>query len=177
MHISILPRTLISAICPLLILAISSCRPSPTKDYQQRLAQTAEPARHAIHTDRLHAIMADLGRQVAKTWPQEMEAEAKADADRTRAESFENARKLGRALAETAEKIPHAVADVDMPDADREAFLASARMLRGQASSLARFAREQNTKRMRHTLNTIQTTCYGCHSQFSKYTGPLKFGQ
>jgi hypothetical protein len=64
-----------------------------------------------------------------------------------------------------------------MPEDDLSAFMSSAAMLRWQALALAKHAQQQNLKAMQHSLNIIQTTCYGCHSQFSKYAGPLKFGQ
>ena len=170
-------KSIIPALYALLLLTIASCESSSNQQYQQRLDNTSGPARHAIRSDQLQDIMGELAQQVAKNWPQEVETEMRTQADQMRQKNFEKAHQLGQALAQASQSIPDSIANSNMSENDLSVFLSSAGMLRWQALALAKHAEQKNLEGMQHSLNIIQTTCYGCHTQFRQHAGPLKFGQ
>lgn len=130
------------------------------------------PVRHAVHTDELQRVMSGLGKAVASTWPQEIQAEMRD----SRSTDYEKAEQLARRLAETTRILPGTIRNSEMSAEDREVFLANVDLLASQASQLEASAREHRLQEMRRILGQIQTTCYGCHSQFRGEPGPLKFG-
>jgi cytochrome c556 len=130
------------------------------------------PARHAVHTEQLQKVMSDLGATVASNWPQEIQQDVKEE----RSVDYQRAEELARLLARTTRILPEAVKDSPMSSADREVFMANVDLLAFQAIQLEASAREHRIREMRGILNQIQTTCYGCHSQFRGEPGPLKFG-
>lgn len=134
-------------------------------------------ARHAVHTQRLQSVMNRLGRRVTTDWPQEiadLKAAQAADDERLR---FREALRVARALEEAADQIPEAVADADLSDEDRAAFLVIVEQLRGESAGVAAAARAKDLAGMRAALGRVKTTCYGCHAQFREYAGPLQFGR
>jgi len=165
----------LSVVFIIIALAAWSCGPDLSEEQQDRLAaRTAAPARHAIRTDQLHKIMEDLGRSSAQDWPQEM---ANLRSEQDEQARFREARRVADALAQAAKQIPASIADAPLTEQQREAFLASVEELEQKAAQLEAAAAAHDLKRMRSTLSTIKTNCYGCHAQFSEYAGPLQFGR
>jgi len=158
------------------IWGISACEHPRARIYEERLTGISPPARHAVHSDRLSSVMSAMQREVVKTWPQEIEDEMRADAERRQERAFETARQLARALSDVAEAIPDAIAEVEMSEEDHLAFLHSTEMLRRQANRLESDSIRKDISGMQNTLDMIQTTCYGCHTQFCAETGALRFG-
>jgi len=130
------------------------------------------PVRHAVHSKQLQEAMSELGETVATSWPQEIQQ----DMRDYRETDYEEAQQLARLLAKTTRILPEAIEGTDMSREDRKAFMANVDLLASQASQLQASAREHRLQEMRRILDQIQTTCYGCHSQFRGEPGPLKFG-
>ncbi len=138
----------------------------------KRPADVPLPQRHAIHSDQLKAVMGNLGSTVASHWPQEIEADMREGHER----EYREAAYLAGQLAETARVLPQVVPAESMTPSDRDAFMANVTILDRQASQLEAAARDRQLQEMRDVLFQIQSTCYGCHSQFRDQPGPLKFG-
>lgn len=151
------------------LLAISCSAPPDRHDR----AAHAPAGGHAVHTDRLRAVMLDMGTKAAKRWPQEIAAERAADARRERELRFEEARQLAEALAGASDEIPRAIEGVELTAAERGAFVAKAELLRAQADRLEAQARQHEFEEMRTTLNSIRNTCNDCHRQFRELSGPV----
>ncbi len=189
-------RTAILSLPAVVLLAVNSCPqpqsgqapPATAADAREKpAAQTREapppaPApprdleaarRHAIHTDRLQVIMAGLGSQVTKTWPQEMEPPP----DTGGSAEYEEARQLAAALARAADQIPEAIVGVPLKDEERRAFMSRVSELRSYASRLETSAARRNSRQMRSSLRDIQGTCYACHDRFREVAGPIQFGR
>jgi cytochrome c556 len=81
---------------------------------------------------------------------------------------------LGEALSETAMKIPGAVANHKMNEADRRAFVAEAQTLRDQAIELRDAAKSRKLERMQAAMDQLNTTCFACHSRFRDLAGELE---
>lgn len=160
----------------IMALTWTSCGPDQSGP-QGRTGASDKPPAHAVHTEALQAVMARLGESASQQWPQEV-SELKADlAAKDRQRRFHEARKLATALIDASEAIPQAVESAPMSTDDRRAFLAINRQLRNHATELQAAAAVEDLDRMQETLSVIKTTCYGCHAQFSAYTGPLNFGE
>ncbi|MEP0844604.1 MAG: cytochrome c, partial [Phycisphaerae bacterium] len=134
---------------------------------------TTPAGRHAVHSDRLRAVMLRVGSQTAKTWPQEIEAERAADARREQERRFEEARLLARALSRAAGDIPEAIAGVELTEAERVEFLAKADRLRQQAEQLEASAGRHDLDAMHSVLHNVRATCNDCHAQFRELAGPI----
>ena len=63
-------RTAFVVVCASMILAVTSCSQTPRQRYQQRLAETGEPALHAVYSERLVEVMGDLNRITLERLPQ-----------------------------------------------------------------------------------------------------------
>ena len=132
---------------------------------------------HAVHTARLQAIMAALGRSAKEEWPQEIEDIKAAQDERRKQRCMDEAGRMADGLAEAAAEIPAAIADADFSEADRKAFLDSTSLLEVQAINLSNAASASNIDQVALILNRIKTTCYGCHTQFWEQAGPLPFDE
>lgn len=152
------------------LLAVGACVEG--NGWNGKASSVPMPARHAVHTEQLKKVMSELGASVASTWPQEIQQDVKDD----RGIDYKAAEDLARLLAKTTRILPEAVKDTEMSSDDREVFMANVDLLAFQATQLEASAREHRIREMRGVLNQIQTTCYGCHSQFRGEPGPLKFG-
>jgi len=149
---------------------LGACGPKPANDAQ--ISQVQPALRHAVQSGRLKSVMVDLVDGVAEQWPQEI---ADLQAEEQKLDAFRKARKIAKLLAQSAEQIPQAVADIPMSDADRVAFLTIVDQLAQDATELSDAAAAQDLHRMQASLSKTKTTCYGCHVQFSQYAGPLQF--
>lgn len=157
-------------------LWLGSCSEPAGTPGPQRAAVGPPPARHAVHTEKLRAIMSRMGGRVAKEWPQEIADLRAAQEGADEQARFREAGAMAKNLAEAADLIPDAVADADMTPAEKQAFMVNVDQLRQQAEELQSVALAQDLAGMKATLSRIQTTCYGCHAQFREVAGPLQFG-
>lgn len=156
------------------LLAITACQ--MTGDRCGQSGGPRCPSRHAVHSRRLHKVMADLGHEVRSRWPQEIAEERAADARRDRERRFRDASRLAKALADAAGCIPDTISDAELSEADRVAFLVGARELRARAGELEASAAAGDLAPMQTALAAVKNTCTGCHDQFAELAGPIRFG-
>lgn len=115
---------------------------------------------HAVHSDRVQALMRDLSRASLARLPQEIDT----DAERRR-----RARLVAEAagnMADAAAQIPQVMGDLDMNSTQRDQFAALAGQLRTQAIDLESLAKGERILEMEAKLYEISTTCTTCHSTF-----------
>lgn len=132
----------------------------------------ARVGKHAIHTEQLQTIMAGLGREVTKTWPQEMEPPPSSG----NARRYEEARHVAAALVDAAQRLPNALEGVSLTDEERKAFMAGVRSLSDYARRLESAAGRRREREMRTALRSIESTCNSCHERFREIAGPIHFG-
>jgi len=157
-----------------LACVVAACQPSQKRD-QDGPASSFAPTEHWVQSQRLRAIMVDLERQVRTTWPQEIEDEYRAGAgSRSAAKALEEACWLADGLAGAAQRIPDAVAHIDMAEVDRRSFMAQVETLRDQAQQLELVAGNADVEGMRRVLDTIDQTCNSCHERFRDFSGPIR---
>lgn len=142
------------------IALVSSCIQPPQGAYERKLANTGEPALHAVHDQRLRELMAGLSDTALERMPQELEPAAG-----SKAKSREIAR-IAESLAETSRQIPRALEQVRMGGEDRRVFDALAARLSDEAAQLAKLATRNEVPGMRTKLDEMITTCNACHKSF-----------
>jgi cytochrome c556 len=138
-------------------------------------SQPALGGPHWVQSQQLRGVMEQLSGlrgAIPKTdMPQDAESPAGNEANL----AIASAAALGDALAETAMKIPAAVANHKMSEADRRAFVAQAQTLRDQAIELRDAAKARKLERMQEAMDQLNTTCFACHSRFRDLAGELEF--
>ena len=157
---------LASCLAPATTQDPGTCGPGP--DEQGRWA----------HDERLHTIMLEMERQVLNYWPQEIENEFGLPTTRSRREAcaMEDACWLADGLSNAAARIPEAIENLDMPEADRASFISRARKLQDQACALATACGNADPEGMRRWLRSIKNTCRSCHQDFRTLSGPARRG-
>lgn len=135
----------------------SSCRIPRQRPYESALANTGEPALHAVHDQRLRELMAGLSDIALDRMPQELEP--------GNAKSRDIAR-VAASLAESSRQIPSVLEQVRMDGEDRRVFEALAARLSDEAAQLAKLARRNDVPGMRTKLDEMISTCNACHKSF-----------
>ena len=123
-----------------------------------------------VRDAQVRAVMLDLAREITTCWPQEDEYAAAGPAKAAR--KLEDACWLAEGLARAAERIPEAVAGLEMTEPDRRVFLAKAEVLQRQATELQDEACAGDIDRMGRVLTTVMRTCCSCHERFRDPCGP-----
>ena len=147
------------------LMAVSCGRPTGGGE-TRNMEEIPESARHAVQSERLRQIMDDLERQVAKTWPQEIQVHKEALTERQRQEKFRKAATLAEDMREASGTIPEAVAKVPMSTEQREEFDKLVRQMQFQTAELEAAARAQRDDTMQDVFADIKTTCKDCHDRF-----------
>lgn len=132
------------------------------------------PPHHWIEDDRLQEVMKKLGTTSASQWPDSLPDDpevvvTKEDRDR----AFSNAAGLASSLADSALRIPGAVAALNMTDVDRKEFARIANELGDQARLLGTAAGRRNVEDMQQRLDAIRASCISCHTRFKDISGDL----
>lgn len=154
------------------LIGLAACQPG----LNGRPPEGPPRTHHAVHSERLRNLMGEVHAAVQRSWPQEIQQEKKAEAQRDREAQLRRAARLASFLADSAQAIPDAIADVDLPPAERDQFNAKAYLLEQQALALQQRAERGDVDRMRAILADVKTTCTGCHDQFAELAGPIEFG-
>ncbi len=129
-------------------------------------------AGHWVHDEQLRLVMGELAQRRLAIWPQEIE-ETRLE---RRREAFDQAEVLAGRLKMAAERIPVAVAHIDMTEVDRRSFLAQVETLFEQADDLTAAALREDLGSMRVVLARIDSTCDSCHRRFRDFSGP-RYGE
>jgi soluble cytochrome b562 len=125
---------------------------------------------HWVQGEQLRAMMATISSQAEKLprgLPEDVES-----APATK-ETFAQAIATADTLASAAQRIPLAVAGVEMSEADRNAFNATAQTLGTQAATFKKWAQAGDVEEMQRSLASIKTTCTSCHVRYRDFSGQL----
>ncbi len=155
---------IVVAILGVVGLAVTSCVSS-----RARTCERHEMARHGekwIDNARLRKIMRELDHEVSTYWPQGIEDKYSSACAAKTGRCLEEACWLAEGLVKAADKIPAAVAGIELCEMDERTLLAQTEVLRAQASELEAVACASNLDRMRRVLISIRTTCTSCHDRF-----------
>jgi len=155
----------------IMVILGANCSPRPVASRSAEPTHADQPEAHWVHSQGLQEIMRDLDRESRALWPQEIE-ESESDAMTAGAQhAFIRASLLASRLATASERIPDAVSDVDMPEADRRAFQAQVDTLAEQARRIEASSRDRDLPRLRRQLTHLESTCQSCHQRFRDYAG------
>lgn len=141
------------------MLSIPSCK-TDTQSYQQRLVNTGQPAIHAVHNERLEAIMKKLDTPTFNRMPQELETSADQDV------YFEQVGQVAQSMAEAAEAIPGVADKLSLDVMQKKLFLSLSEKLQQQAGELQKIAPNKNIDEISDSMEAIASTCNACHSAF-----------
>ncbi|HKQ49040.1 MAG TPA: cytochrome c [Phycisphaerae bacterium] len=154
-------RTIVVGLLPGIfgaLVLLTSC--AETDGGGAQILDTGRPALHAVHTDRLKAMMAGIHRLAVEQLPQEMDVSA------LRERKAREVSEIATRLAQDAQAIPDALRDVRINPEDRRVFEAYAEKLHGQATELADIARRHEGAALQAKYDEIISTCNACHSSF-----------
>jgi cytochrome c556 len=141
------------------LAAAVGCSGPAERRYEVELERTPEPAAHAVHEERLRALMRDFERLRGERLPKPVDTR---DDEARRA--LEVAR-LARALAESAARIP-AAAPAALDARERHEFRALAEQLERLGRALAADAPRLASGPRQARLDEIDATCEQCHTRF-----------
>jgi cytochrome c556 len=117
--------------------------------------------------------MDELQRDWMTLWPQEIDDRyPSADSPRRRA-AFGRASELAERLGGTIERIPDAITETSLPEADRRSFLLLVRTLTDQIARFRSAADMRDFEALRKSFRSIDATCHSCHQRFRDVAGPL----
>lgn len=150
------------------LLALASCnKPQPTSRATV-MASTTRPVLHAIYAQDLRQAMRDLNRDASQqVWMQLYTGGGPI------VDMAEVARVADRMAQVAVNRLPQAVAGVQMDPGERQAFLGLAQRLRDEAVILKQEAERNELTAAQSTMNQIINTCNSCHTMFRSLAGPL----
>jgi len=158
------------------LIGLSSCMSKKEIHTESPQAQGQPPKGlkhtndHWVQGEQLRAMMATISSQAEKL-PHGLPG----DVEQTPAtkESLAQAVATADILSSAALRIPLAVAGVDMSEADRNAFNATAQTLGAQAATFKKWAQAGDVEEMQRALTTIKSTCTSCHVRYRDFSGQL----
>jgi hypothetical protein len=173
------PRTwvLATACCLFVIAMFASCK-SSEKNGTASQSGTADAktttgtiTSHWVQDKRLREVMAELSKK-NPNWPAGIPQEPESQ-QLPKNEDFDEVAQLANSLMLSAERIPDVASKIKMNEADREGFLAQARVLREQAKRLRDSARHHKIEQMQENMAWLNSTCLSCHSRYRDFSGQL----
>jgi hypothetical protein len=159
------------------LTSIVSCKSGSTNAPERSTSSTKAPApttrptSHWVQDKRLRTLMAELSKR-NPNWPASMPQEPESP-QKARDEDFNEVAREANGLMLAAEKLPDLTASLKMNEADREGFLAQARVLHDQARRLRDAARQRNVEQMQQDMIWLNSTCLSCHSRYRDFSGQL----
>lgn len=103
----------------------------------QHVTELSNQTQHWIQDEELRRLMKKLGANTAEHWPATLPDDPEiATTPSQRAEAFQSGARLASALADAAGQIPRAVENTGLSDADKHAFIGTARLLGHQSRRL-----------------------------------------
>jgi len=156
-------RSRLGAAIALLVLPAlvqTACIEPAKERYQLRVEATAKPLQHAVHSERLRQIMAELQRLSTDRLPQEMDMRSE------RRRQIDAVARVAAAMAETADAIPDAATADSLSEPERREFLRLARDLRDRSLALSERAAALSPGETARELSDIYVTCGECHGKF-----------
>ena len=165
--------------CTIVVLGVSlalismSCSDGKLQQTRQDTEAVSPAGMHWVHSADLTDVMARLERQRANSWPQEIQDEYAADAEKERQLNLVKANSLALALARAAEMIPQALEGGKLGSADRKLFLSYVGELRDEANLLSKLTKKKDLRGIAAVQDDIRKTCNACHQRFRTLAGPL----
>lgn len=138
----------------------AGCEPESPGAYAIRLEAGTKPTLHAIHNERLRAMMGELSRFALNRLPQEM------DSRTPLAGRMEEIGRVARALADDAAMLPQIVSTDALTDAERSTFERFASRLVEDAQQLSELAEQRDRRGLNRQMQRMAETCNGCHRAF-----------
>jgi len=154
-----LPRILIVTAAGLAAAMMSCGKSGQTLSYEERLANTGEPALHSLQSERLRGLMGELDRLAKKEdYGHALKLEEEQD------ETVEVAAALERSVAAL-----RAAADaLQLTDAERQTFVGMVAKLERHVQEFSLACQSRDLPAMKTAMNLMTVTCNACHSTFRK---------
>jgi soluble cytochrome b562 len=159
-----------------LLIVLSSCmsRKEVGTESPRLESKPAASVRHTnehwVQSEQLRTMMTSISTQAEKLpkgLPEDVES-----APATK-KMFADAMATADILALAAQRIPLAVANVEMTEADRNAFNATAQTLASQAATFKKWGQARDVEEMQRSLTSIKSTCMTCHARYRDFSGQL----
>jgi tellurite resistance protein len=147
------------------VVALVNCDQPPKQRYEEELAATSKPARHAVSSDRLKEIMERLNRNDSRFALQIVGPEHK------RNQTMKSIARAAGDIVEAADYITEAVPPGELNEEELAYFRKLTKTLRAQALQLQKEARAGRESALRNTIGELQQTCHACHDTFR--LGPI----
>jgi soluble cytochrome b562 len=158
------------------LIGLSSCM-SKKETHTESPQVESQPPKGMKHTndhwvqgEQLRAMMATISSQAEKL-PSGLPGDVES-APATK-QTLAQAAATADILSSAAQRIPLAVAGVEMSEADRNAFSATAQTLATQAATLKKWAQAGDVEEMQRSLTAIKSTCTSCHVRYRDFSGQL----
>jgi cytochrome c556 len=175
-------KKLVLPVLSIAIMSAISCTHEKSSTSREAKPMAKSPASqpvlegpHWVQSRQLRGVMEQLSGLRGAIPKPDMPQDAESPAGKQANLAIAAAAALGDALSQTAMRIPAAVADRKMTEADRRAFVAQAQTLRDQAVEFRDAAKARKLERMQDAMDQINTTCFACHSRFRDLAGELEF--
>lgn len=145
----------------LIVLVMPSCKPASQAHHPPRLANTGQPAIHAVHSARLKEIMTKLNTPTFNRMPEELEDPYSQD------HYFRQVEQTAQLMAEAISDICPAVCDkLSLNKQQKKLFVSLTEKLLEQASELKKIALQKDIDQIDQAMDAIASTCNACHSAF-----------
>lgn len=154
---TVLSRGCVGAIGLALVAALG-CSPHADREALER--QKPDAASHAVRSQALRKIMADLDDIRSKRLPQEMDARSGLAAH------VDDIRSTAQSLALAAESIPSVLTEVHLSPSEEALFHQLAERLRVAALQLRDQASTADPAAIARAFEDVVSACNACHSRF-----------
>ena len=156
---SSLPRVLIVTAVGLAAAVVSCGKPSETRSYEERLANTGEPAMHGLRSERLRELMGELDRLAKK---EDYGSALKLE------ERQNEVLQMAAALEKSVAALRAAADELQLTDAEREVFVGMVAKLESHVQQFGVACRSRDLPEMKAAMRLMTVTCNACHSTFRK---------
>lgn len=145
----------------LIVIALLTSNPLIAEDAAlEAPASAAGPALHAVRSERVRQIMVRMNALLYERMYTALEL------DRERARQLAALADTAAELAGTADAIPEALSDLDLPVEERTTFQALANQLYTRALELQGLAAANRYHALDAAIERLNETCNACHSLF-----------
>lgn len=154
----------IAVFCVLWLLP--ACKETPKERYERQLRETEGPMQHAVHSDRLLELMAQLKHLTYSRLPPELEQSRLTD------QRIAEIRWIASGMSSAARYIPEVLSDVELPPERAQEFRRLASELRDQCQRFEQTAMSLSAETVRSVdglvteFADILDTCDSCHTRF-----------
>lgn len=148
-------------------MLLPGCRTSESESPEIAVVNTGPAILHAVRSNQLKAIMAEVWQLTFDRMPQELGRTSQHDAQLKEVSS------LAKAMVKAAGRIPSVVDDLELKENEKQVFLALARRLEVQSTTLSSQAEQLRLAATASTIKEISATCISCHALFRDPSSPV----